>query len=288
MGASTSPDSGRHDGWGRAGPGSAHRPQVGKTLTGHGLGVCSLTTVAYEGGLLAVSSCEEGVLLAWDLTTGTRVADLEGSYNGGLGAALVDGRPVAATGGHDSFVQAWDLLSGEPLGESLTGIEPVVGALAVTEVNGRAVVVAGGDDDNALHVGDLAGRKPTGSPPTGHTDGIRTLGTTTVAGRTIAVTGSDDGTTRGGDLARHEQIGEPFTGHRLRKVTEMAGAPVAVTVGPDKDLQVWDLTRAARAPTGVPPSTCRNPGSPSAPARPRDVRDGESGTRGAAHRRAPA
>jgi WD40 repeat protein len=219
--------------------------KIGKTLTGHGLGVCSLTTVASDKGLIAVSSCEEGKLLAWNLTRGgERVAEIEGSYNGGMGAGLVDGRPVAVTGGHDDFLQVWDLFSGEQIGENLTGIEPVVRAIAIAEVNGRTVVVAGGDD-NALHRWDLTAQEPIGVPMTGHTDSIQTLGTATVAGRAIAVTGSNDGTARLWDLASGRQIGDPFTGHYLQMVTEVAGTPVAVTNSED-GIRVWDLTLATR------------------------------------------
>ncbi|MGW7368885.1 WD40 repeat domain-containing protein [Streptomyces sp. NPDC054841] len=218
--------------------------KIGKTLTGHALGVYSLTTVASDQGLIAVSSSEEGKLLAWNLTRGgEQVAEIDGSYNGGMGAGLVGGRPVAITGGHDDFLQAWDLLTGVQIGENLTGIEPVVRAIAITEVNGRAVVVAGGDD-NALHMWDLMNQEPIGSPMTGHTDDIGMLGTAQVAGRTIAVTGSGDGTTRVWDLADGRQIGDPLTG-RLYMVTEVAGNPVAVTEGNDI-IRVWDLNLATR------------------------------------------
>ncbi|MFJ9852928.1 WD40 repeat domain-containing protein [Streptomyces sp. NPDC101150] len=220
--------------------------KIGKTLTGHELGVCSLAAVPYERGLLVVSSSEEGTLLAWDVATGERLAEIEGSYNGAMGAALIDGRPIAVTGGHDSFVQAWDILSGEPLGEPLTGIEPVVRAIAITRTDGRTVVVGGGDD-HALRVWDLESQKPAGPPLTGHTDSIETLGTATVAGRTIAITGSRDGTTRIWDLARGEQIGEPLDGRHLHTCIGIAGTPVAVTAGSGNGILIWDLTRAAPA-----------------------------------------
>ncbi|MFE1777160.1 WD40 repeat domain-containing protein [Streptomyces sp. NPDC059008] len=219
--------------------------KIGKTLTGHGLGVCSLTTVASDQGLIAVSSCENGKLLAWNLTReGERVAEIEGSYNGGMGAGLVDGRPVAVIGGHDDFLQAWDLFCGEQIGKSLAGIKNLARAIAITEVNGRTVVVAGGDDE-AVNRWDLTTQEPIGSPMTGHTDTIATLGTAHVAGRTIAVTGSNDGTTRVWDLASGRQIGAPFTGHHLQMVTKIAGTPVAVTQSSD-DIRVWDLTLATR------------------------------------------
>ncbi|MGP3976808.1 hypothetical protein ACTWQF_22905 [Streptomyces sp. 8N114] len=216
--------------------------KIGKTLTGHGLGVTALTTVPTRDGLLVVSSSEEGALRAWDVTRGKRVAGIQASYNGGMGAGHVAGRPVAVTGGHDDFVQVWDLNSGELLGRSLTGIKPVVRALAAVEIAGRTVVAAGGDE-NALHLWDLETAEPLGAPLTGHTDRIRTLGTARVADRAIAVTGSNDGTSRVWDLARGEQLGAPLPGH-LEMVTELAGAPVAVTHALDAGIRVWDLARA--------------------------------------------
>ncbi|MFD8542418.1 WD40 repeat domain-containing protein [Streptomyces sp. NPDC059649] len=218
--------------------------KIGKTLTGHGLGVTSLTTVATDLGLLAVSSSEEGELRAWNVTSGERVAALQASYNGGMGAGLIAGRPIAVTGGHDDFVQVWDLLSGEQLGQSLTGIKPAVRALATVEVEGRTVVAAGGDD-HVLHLWDLKSGEPLGAPLTGHTQCIATMGTARIAGRAIAVTGSNDGTSRIWDLARGEQLGDPLPGH-LQTVTELSGAPVAVTHARDAGIRVWDLTRAVR------------------------------------------
>ncbi|MET9670994.1 hypothetical protein ABZY19_37600 [Streptomyces sp. NPDC006475] len=222
--------------------------KIGKTLPSwhHSLGVCSLTTVTSDQGLIALSSSEDGRLRAWNLTRGGEsVADIHGSGNGAMGAGLVDGRPVAVTGGEDDSLQAWDLLSGEQIGENLTGIEPVVRAIAITEVNGRAVVVAGGDG-KALQRWDLTTQELLGSPMTGHTSSIHTLETATVAGRAIALTDSPDGTTRLWDLASGQHIGDPLTGHDLQMVTETAGTPVAVTESPEDGIRVWDLTLATR------------------------------------------
>ncbi|MGW1893235.1 WD40 repeat domain-containing protein [Streptomyces sp. NPDC002004] len=216
--------------------------KIGKTLTGHGLGVTSLTTVETSLGLLGVSSSEDGELRAWNLTRGERVAALRGSYNGGMGAGLIAGRPVAVTGGHDDFVQVWDLLTGRQLGQSLTGIEPVVRALAAVEADGRPVVVAGGEG-NALHLWDLDSGEPLGAPLPGHTERIVTMRTIRIAGRAIAVTGSDDGTSRVWDLGHRELLGAPIPG-RLETVTELSGVPVAVTLGSDGGIRVWDLARA--------------------------------------------
>ncbi|MEV0399203.1 hypothetical protein [Actinoallomurus sp. NPDC050550] len=218
--------------------------RVGTVMIGHDLGVCSLTTVPSERGPLVVSSCEQGKLLAWEMATGEPAAELEAGYNGEMGAALVDGRPIAVTGGDDDFLQVWDIRGGEQIGEDLTGIEPCARAIAIAEPAGRAVVVAGGDDAR-LHLWDLATQEPIGSPMTGHTDGIERMGIATVAGRTVAVTGSPSDI-RVWDLARGEQVGDPLTGHHLQTVTEIAGTPVAVVRGPGGALRLWDLTLAGR------------------------------------------
>ncbi|WP_327129910.1 WD40 repeat domain-containing protein [Streptomyces sp. NBC_01727] len=222
--------------------------KIGKTLTSwhHALGVCSLTTVTSDQGLIALSSSEDGRLRAWNLTRGgEHVADIHAGWNGAMGATLVDGRPVAVTGGDDDFLQAWDLFSGEQIGKNLTGIEPVVRAIAITEVNGRVVAVAGGDD-KALHRWDLTTQEPIGAPMTGHTSSIHTLETATVSGRAIALTDSPDGTTRLWDLASGQQIGDPLTGHDLQMVTETAGTPVAITESSEDGIRVWDLTSVTR------------------------------------------
>ncbi|MGW1365059.1 WD40 repeat domain-containing protein [Streptomyces chartreusis] len=148
--------------------------KIGKTLTGHELGVTSLTTVVSEQGLIAVSSSEAGQLLAWNLTRGgERVADIQAGWNGGMGAGLVDGRPVAVTGRHDDFLQAWDLLSGEQIGKNLTGIEPGVRAIAISDVGGRTVVV--GVQGHAQRPVQDHVQRP-GATPWGPADSCRTSG----------------------------------------------------------------------------------------------------------------
>ena len=102
---------------------------------------------------------------------------------------------MAVTGGHDDFVQAWDLRSGKPIGKPLTGIDPVVREIALTEIDGEAVVVASGGswNDCALHLWRLDTQERIGPRLTGHDNTIGSLGTATVAGRSIALTPGADG-----------------------------------------------------------------------------------------------
>ena len=112
----------------------------------------------------------------------------------------LDGRPVVVTGSGDQTVRVWDLATGSPVGEPLTGHTERVHAVAVGELDGRPVVVTG-SDDQTVRVWDLATGAPVGEPLTGHTGDGRRGGGGELDGRPVVVSGSDDQTVRVWDLA---------------------------------------------------------------------------------------
>jgi WD40 repeat protein len=112
----------------------------------------------------------------------------------------VEGRAVAVSGSHDGTVRVWDLATGRPRGEPLTGHTGGVRAVAVGSVEGRAVAVSG-SHDGTVRVWDLATGRPRGEPLTGHNGGVRAVAVGSVEGRAVAVSGGDDGTVRAWDLA---------------------------------------------------------------------------------------
>jgi WD domain, G-beta repeat len=61
----------------------------------------------------------------------------------------------------------WDLATGAPVGNPLTGHDDSVNAVAVAELKGRPVVISGGDD-RTVRVWDLTTGAPVGDPFTGH------------------------------------------------------------------------------------------------------------------------
>ena len=67
----------------------------------------------------------------------------------------LDGRPVVASGSTDSTVRVWDLGTGDPVGEPLTGHTDHVLAVAVGELDRRPIVVSG-SLDSTVRVWDLA------------------------------------------------------------------------------------------------------------------------------------
>ncbi|MFJ1832094.1 hypothetical protein [Streptomyces sp. NPDC088178] len=57
--------------------------------------------------------------------------------------AVVNGRPIAITGGDDATVRVWDLTTREQVGEALTGHAHPVQSAATAVVDGRPIAVTG-------------------------------------------------------------------------------------------------------------------------------------------------
>ncbi|MFC5219827.1 AAA family ATPase [Streptomyces coerulescens] len=162
-----------------------------------------------------------------------------------VSCTVLDGTPVAVTGGDDHTVRMWDLTSGAPIGRPLTGHTGRVWAVTCTVLDGTPVAVTGGDD-HTVRVWDLASGAPIGRPLTGHTGRVRAVACTMVDGAHVAVTGSDGDTVRVWDLAS----GAPF-GRPLPRCTKSVGAvacmlldgtPIAVTGDDFGRVYAWDLT----------------------------------------------
>ncbi|MGK5557029.1 hypothetical protein ACSNOI_36010 [Actinomadura kijaniata] len=220
--------------------------KVGRTRTGHGLGVTALAVLPSERGPLVLGSSEEGVLLVSALASGERVAEIRGAYNGVMAAAVVDGRPIAVTGGHDPHVEVWDALTGEAVGGPRPTAGAHVSALAVTGLDGRAVVLTG-EGDNTLRMWDLATGRPAGTPLSGHADTIQEITLTRLGGRPVAVTEGREEPPRIWDLARAEQLGAPLAvpGEQAPTAvtaTRIDGEPAVVTGHHDGTIRVWNVS----------------------------------------------
>ncbi|MFB7013569.1 MULTISPECIES: WD40 repeat domain-containing protein [unclassified Streptomyces] len=176
-----------------------------------------------------------------------------------VATAAVGGRTLALvtlTGSNSlrgKLVQVWDVATGRPVGEPLTGHTDTVRAVATAMVDGRPVAVTG-SDDKTVRMWDLTTGRPVGAPLTGHTGGVLAVATATVDGRPVAVTGSDDKTVRMWDLTTGRPVGEPLTGHtdtvRAVATAMVDGRPVAITGSDDKTVRMWDLTTGR--PVGEP------------------------------------
>ena len=96
---------------------------------------------------------------------------------------------MVVSGSRDSTVRVWDLGTGDPVGDPLTGHTDGVLAVAVGELDGRPVVVSGGRD-STVRVWDLGTGDPVGDPFTGHTGWVWAVAVGELDGRPIVVSGS--------------------------------------------------------------------------------------------------
>jgi WD40 repeat protein len=80
-----------------------------------------------------------------------------------VATTLLDGRPIAVTGSHDATVRVWDLTTGTPIGDPLTGHTDVVGAVATIVLDGRPIALTA-SHDSTLRVWDLLAGLPIGYP----------------------------------------------------------------------------------------------------------------------------
>ncbi|MFI6533829.1 serine/threonine-protein kinase [Nonomuraea sp. NPDC050547] len=137
--------------------------------------------------------------------------------------------------------------------QPVTGRQKWILSLALSQVNGRPVVVSGGYD-GTIAVADLATGAPVGAAPQGHQGPVWSVATGLVRDTPVVVSGGLDGTVRLWDLATGAPIHEPFTGHRGSVesvgVGLLDGRPVAVSGGQDHTVRRWDLTSGA--PIGGP------------------------------------
>ncbi|MFD4630950.1 hypothetical protein ACFVYR_08860 [Streptomyces sp. NPDC058284] len=170
-----------------------------------------------------------------------------------VACTVLDGRPVAVTGGRDGTVLVWDLASANLVHPPLTGHTDRVQAVACTDLDGRPVAVSAGRD-LTLRVWDLASGGLLGAPMTGNRDWVQAMACVDWDGSPLAVTGGYDGTVLVWDLATGALIDPPLTGHtgpvNAVACTTLDGTPVAVTAGTDMTVRTWNL--ATGTPLGPP------------------------------------
>ncbi|MDH6221434.1 P-loop NTPase fold protein, partial [Streptomyces pseudovenezuelae] len=167
--------------------------------------------------------------------------------------AVIDGRPVLATGGDDATVRLWDLsdpAAPTPLGQPLTDQSREVLSVAWAVIDGRPVLATGGYDDTARlwDLRDPAAPTPLGQPLTSHRGVVLSVAWAVIDGRPVLATGGDDATVRLWDLsdpAAPTPLGQPLTVPN-GSVLSMAwavidGRPVLATGGYVDGVQLWEV-----------------------------------------------
>lgn len=171
--------------------------------------------------------------------------------------ALAAGAAVAVAPAVYGLTNLLSSEAGTPFGrlvrEPVAGPQKWVLSVALSQVNGRPVVVSGGYDGTVV-MADLATGAPVGATLKGHRGPVWSVATGLSRGGPVAVSAGRDGTARLWDLSAGTPLLEPFTGHRGSvesvAVGRLGERPVAVSGSQDGTVRAWDLTTGA--PIGKP------------------------------------
>lgn len=154
-----------------------------------------------NGRLVAVDAGPFGEVRALDVLDGTSADLFEAPQDARvLGSVQAGGRVLVLTGheardrhwnterrGPDDTVWAWDLSTGEPVGEPFAVAHGCVTAVASAHTDGRTLLVGGGRD-GLVRVWDPATGREAAEPAGGHRGRVTAVATAWVAGRPVAVT----------------------------------------------------------------------------------------------------
>jgi hypothetical protein len=178
----------------------------------------------------------------------------------------IDDRSMVITGSESGEIQIRDLADGTLRDDPIIPDSPMrpysslkVTGVAVSELEGRPVVVSGHDDD-VLRVWDVATSDVIATHDLGRTP--EAVAAATLEDRPVIVSGHSDGALRVWDVATGTAIGPAVYGHREHRrydregwvsavaVGELHGRQVIVSGGFNSAVRVWDLaTRTPVRPT---------------------------------------
>ncbi|GAA2213806.1 serine/threonine-protein kinase [Nonomuraea monospora] len=154
---------------------------------------------------------------------------------------------LATSIGGNGTLRLWDIATGRPVTQPLTGHTGAVFRMAFSP-DGR--LLATGSMDTTVRLWNIATGLPVGEPLTGHTDTVEDVAFSP-DGRLLA-TSSMDTTVRLWDPATGQPVGEPLTGH-TECVAGVAFSPdgrLLASGSLDTTVRLWDP--ATGQPVGEP------------------------------------
>lgn len=137
----------------------------------------------------------------------------------------------------------WAWWSPTGVHRQLRGHTEAVAAVAVGDLDGRAIAVTGSDDGTA-RVWDLSNQRQLGAALSGY-EQVTAVALGEVDEYSVALVAGDDGTVRVFDLSSGHELGTPLRGHsnlvQAIALGSVGGVPIAVTASADGTARVWDL-----------------------------------------------
>ena len=182
--------------------------QIGDLPTGH-TGWVGSVAFSPDGKTLAGGGGYDGLrsqVWLWDLASGRVIGHRLTRSDGGIGSVAFspDGKTLATASG-DGTVRLWDVTTGHPVRDLVTGhTNGVYSVVVPVAFSPDGKTLASGGISGTVRLWDVATHRQIGKPLTGHTGPV-TSAAFSPDGKTLA-SASVDGTVRLWDVATHRQI----------------------------------------------------------------------------------
>jgi WD40 repeat protein len=147
----------------------------------------------------------------------------------------------------DTTVRRWDIETGDPIGNPLTGCDGAVHSVCAGVVNRRKVLVCGGED-GTVRVWAMDSGTEILPPMRGHEGTVGAVVLAKIGKLSMLISGGFDGTIRFWNAATGEPLREPLRAHeqdiRALAYCNVAGAPKVISAGDVGVIRVWDASSA--------------------------------------------
>ncbi|MFF4402464.1 trypsin-like peptidase domain-containing protein [Streptomyces sp. NPDC001480] len=227
---------------------------IGHPITGH-MGWIRAVAVGQLGGRDIIIACAKGqdTVQVWDAAGGLIAnphifisnpdpsEETDGVECAAIGRA--GGRYIfAARAPYSGTLRVWDAVTGEPIGNPLTGHTAWIRAVAIGRAGNRDIIATVTWTDG-LRVWDATTGQPIANPDSDD-DALECVAIGRAGDRDIIASGGDDGMVRVWDAVTGEPVYPPLTGQAGRVWTVAIGRAgdrdIIASGGDDGMVRVWD------------------------------------------------